>query len=159
MIYNRKYRHSFIFFWSVHIWHQLYPETVVPCSTTSKSYPKYALPFIPPLTIIWPIPHSTVVWLWNLSNWIPRNLCGWKFKTHRLTVLVNPRQSMMVYWTHSWELPPPHCIYKQNKGRTSDQCSSFFTKIHNAMYVTWICKNMCRTLCSTTVTNQILPAL
>ena len=50
---------------SVHIWHQLYPETVVSWSTTSKNHPKYALPVMPPPNIIWPILHIMVFWLWN----------------------------------------------------------------------------------------------
>ena len=89
------------FFGSVNIWHQLYPETVLPCSTTMKNNPKHALIVMPPPTIIWPITHSTVFWLWNWSNWIPWNLCCWKCKTHRLAVLVNPWQYMVLYCPHS----------------------------------------------------------
>ena len=146
-----------IFVGSVHILHQLYPETVVPCSTTRKNHPKYDLPVMPPPTIIWPIPHSKLFWLWNQSYWIPWNMCGRKCITYRLPVLVNPWRYIMVYFTCSGELQPQKCIYKQKKVRTIDYYSWFFTKLYNDMYATWRCKKMCITLCSTTVTNQILP--
>ena len=142
----------------MNIRHQLYPETMVPCFTTSKNHPKYALPVIPPPTTILPIPHSTVVLLRNYSYWVTWNLCGWTCITHRLPVLVKPWQYMMIYFPHSRKCPPPQCIYKQNKGITSDYNSWFFTKLHNSMYATWRCKNKCSTLCITTVTTQILPA-
>ena len=64
----------------------------------------------------------------------------------------------MIYFHRSRKLPPPQCIYKQNKGITSDYDSWFFSKLKNTMYATWRCKNMCRKLCITTVTTKILPA-
>ena len=139
----------------VHIWHQLSPGTAVSCHATIKDHPKYYLPLMSPQSIIWPISKSTVVLMWNWYNWIPWNMCGWKYKTHRLPVLVNPWLSMMIYFPTVDNYYHCHSVYKYIQGKNKWLIHLIFTKLHNAIYATWVWKNMYSTLCSTTVITQI----
>ena len=146
----------FIFCWVYTYLTQTVPWNYGTLFYHKKNHPKYALTIMSPAKIIWPILHRTVVWLWNQFNCTPWNLCGWKCKTNRLHILVNPCRPMMIN-LHTVENYHYNSVYKK-KGKNKWLMQWIFTKLHNTMYVTLRCKNMCSTLYSTTVTTQIIPA-